>query len=902
MKPRLAEPLLAAVCLLGLACLAQAPGAPAGALHPLEVQLVGRDRGEPHAPMAGQQVTLKNPSDAVRTVRIEYLVQEDPALYSVPAPGPVWGSDHARGTRSWTEVSGKVVEEGSLTDARDWTNAALPWGSYQEAVQTIDLGRERTLTHLEYLAADANWAWKLDLSRSQDGKRFEPVPGLQEIDLHAKWGRQALPVPQPFTARYLRLRHHQGGRTVNQFSMPAAFSVYDGLADEKWELPVVGTAVARGSLSQAVPPSGTATVRLPGDRPLAPGAYLVAVRVRDGEQTQILYRHYLVMPPAITPEARSRFGLNVANVQLAPLHRRLGVGWVRFENLKWPMVSPAPNTYRFDGVPPWNVKHDEIMRTYRAQGLSILPFLFLTPEYATSAPAGVEKNRASYPPRDNAQLADFVFQTVARYGARKHPPEALKTTDRKSGLDQIHIWEVWNEPNLTDPNWGPWVGTAAQYHSLFRAAAEAVKRADPAARVTNGGFAGIDVETLNTLLAPYPDGKKPIDFVDVLNVHFYSGRAAPEVAVNDPNANRTGGGTRARTYEDDLRRLIAWRDRRRPGIPIWMSETGYDSAGPFGTDERTQAARLPRVVLMALAAGVEKVLVYREAGSTPTMHAASGVVREDGTLKPSWFTYATLIRELEGVQTGALRLPYPDPNVRLYAWTRGAETVLTAWAIEGTADLKLRLGPSTVTDAFGRRRRVDVASKLPLSVFPTYVREVGYPDAVRTLVERARQQEAARKKELARLAKLRAYLFDFGNRERVGTLELGETRSFTPVLGADVYDERRGYGFYPGPGGPDMDAPWISDPLERDGTRMDPQHAFRLRVPPGRYELRARLSPRSTGALTLKGAPGGERAFPLAPNGPLVTAEIEVGTEPLTLSNTAYADVLWLALVERAKP
>ena len=51
-----------------------------------------------------------------------------------------------------------------------------------------------------------------------------------------------------------------------------------------------------------------------------------------------------------------------------------------------------------------------------------------------------------------------------------------------------------------------------------------------------------------------------------------------------------------------------------PAMPIWMTETGYDSAGPFGTTEAIQAARLPRVVMLCLANGVEKVFVYREIG------------------------------------------------------------------------------------------------------------------------------------------------------------------------------------------------------------------------------------------------------------------------------------------------
>ncbi len=106
----------------------------------------------------------------------------------------------------------------------------------------------------------------------------------------------------------------------------------------------------------------------------------------------------------------------------------------------------------------------------------------------------------------------------------------------------------------------------------------------------------------------YPDGRRPLDFIDILNVGCYTGREAPETALEDFNA----GGAGELPPPKQFRRLARWRDRNKPGMPIWLTETGYGSAGPFGTDERTQAARLPRMVMLALANGTDKVFVYRE--------------------------------------------------------------------------------------------------------------------------------------------------------------------------------------------------------------------------------------------------------------------------------------------------
>lgn len=863
----------------------------------MDIQVAGSGVGEPNAPLATQQIVLTNFGDKPRTAKVEYVVQRDPALFSAQAPDPTYGSDLALGARSWSEAEGKRLEDGSLTDGKEWTNASVPWGSHKEATQTIDLGQEHLISRISYVAGDANWAWKVDVSASADGQNFGPVAGLQNVDTHGKSGAQVLEVAQPFRARFLRLRHHNGGAEVNQISMPSSLSVYDGVADEKWELPQAGETISRGTLSQAIAPRSFGAIDIAGAKPLAPGAYLIAARVQDGARTQLVYRHFMVMPTALASVANSRFGLNTADYSFAPWHRRLGIGWVRFENMKWPMISPAPGTYTFRGLAPWNLNHDAIVSAFRAQGINFLPYLFQTPDYASSAPAD-SKRKDAFPPRDNAQMADFVFQTVARYGSKKHPAAELKTQDKKSGLNQINTYEIWNEPNLHDPGWGPWVGTNPQYNELLRASAQAVKRADPSARVTNGGFGGIDVATMNTLLTPFADGKKPLDFIDVLNVHFYSGRTAPELSTNDPNADRSGKSEGVRTYEQDLQRLISWRDKHKPGLPIWLTETGYDSAGPFGTNEAYQAAHMPRDIMLALASGIDKVFIFRDQGSSPSMFAASGVIRDDGSYKPSWFTYATLIRELDGIATGGLRLPYRDPNVRLYAFTRGAETILSAWTIEGAGTLNLKLGPSTITDAFGSVRQANVASSIGLSMYPVYIKKFSSPD-VQVLVAQARREVEARKAEQARLSKARAYLFDFGSVEDVGTIDIGDTRTFTPVLGANVFSEQKGYGFFPGAAGANNSMHWISDPLDKDSVRMDPGHTFRLSAKPGRYKLRAKVNPQNAAKFTIKGALGGDKVIPITHDGPLVETEIEVGAEPISISNDGYGDMFWLSLIEQ---
>ncbi|MBW3635140.1 MAG: discoidin domain-containing protein [Armatimonadetes bacterium] len=869
----------------------------------LSAQVSGAAFGEPNQPQSSQ-LLLTNFTATPITAEIDYSLQRNPTLFDRTPPHPIHGTDHALDATDWIQRDDKKISENTLTDNDENTAANAGWGKHtKEVFQYVDLGKERRVSHMTYLAGDANWVWNVDVSASSDGEDYQPVPGLQNLDWNKKWGHQEIKVPQRFPARYLRFRYHKNGETSDSFRMPVSLSVYDGVEDEDWKFPGTGEVIAQGTQTQQVGASSFEGVALKSDKALAPGAYLLNVRVRAAGQTQIATQTIFVMPPKMEPFKDSRFGLNASHMPFAAMHERLGIGWVRFENMKWQMISPAPGQYAYDGtVAPWNVPHDQFVQTYRKHGIQFLPFLFTTPDYASSAPAD-QKNKAIWPPKNPADYGDFVFQTVARYGSRKHPASVLKTKDKKTGLGWIDTYELWNEPNLINKDWGAWATTVDEYYTtILRPGAEAAKRADPTARVTNGGTAGIELDIIDTLRSfKYADGKMPLDFVDVLNAHFYTGRIAPELATFDSNVDRSGRPPAAtdKTLEDHLRALSDWRDKNKPGMPIWITETGYDTGGPYGVSERDQAARLPRAIMLALGNGVEKVIVYREAGSTPSQHAASGVMRNDGALKPSWFSYATLIRELNGTQ-GGQRLPYPDPNVRLFAWPRGNSMVLSAWAINGAANLNLKLGQATITDSFGHRRR-GVANQQSLSEFPIYIRDASDMNAVNALMEQARRSETTRKAELARQEKLRAYLFDFGSHEHIGTSQIGSVRRFTPVLADEIYNDTRGYGFTPKPSPINSDRHWVGSALNRDSVRLTPESQFQFRATPGRYRLRVGFAePSNPNKLTLRGLTIPNRAdttFEFSKDKPTVESVVVVGNEPIVLES-AWVDLAWLSMVQ----
>lgn len=628
-----------------------------------------------------------------------------------------------------------------------------------------------------------------------------------------------------------------------------SFSIQCNPQNQEWsssasgdtgKLPALGEVVASGERHIKIPAGSEATVSLV-DKPLTAGAYILAVRVASEEDSRVLAQNRYVFPPVIeTLPQDSPFGMNGASFDYPPLNRRLGVGWMRFENMKWNMSMPEPGRYAFDGsVKPWGVDRDTYLRQYHEQGMQVLPYTFQTPRWLSRAPEGTKKNPQGHPPRNFADYGDMMFQLAARYGHTKHPAAELKTPDGLSGLGLLDVYQLWNEPNLEGPDWAPWVGTMPEYYEIFRIGSEAVKRADPSARIATAGIAGISVDRVDGFYRyQYADGRRPIDFADLLCVHYYSGKQQPELATLDRNATRSGEAEPgAPTYPESLRRLMDWRDDFAPGKPIWMTETGNDVGGPMGLGEWEQGAKIPRTVMLALAAGVEKVFIYREAGSTPAQHAGSGLIRDDKTYRPSWFTYATLIRQFSGVDFSRVwRLEHPDTNVWIYAWVREGKPLITAWTVGQETELGLDLGTCTVVDAFGHTTQRD-SKTVRLGAYPYYISDIQRPSLLTPLVETARKHEAERQAMRKRDAQRTAVLFDFGSKDYVAVQTIGSVRAFQPVVAADLYNAKRGWGFEGNGTLTDRSAHWIADLLLKDRVRMPSGCAFRFHVAPGRYRV-----------------------------------------------------------------
>ena len=304
----------------------------------------------------------------------------------------------------------------------------------------------------------------------------------------------------------------------------------------------------------------------------------------------------------------SRFG--IYGSQQAPLDVMAAhnVSWNR-EEFRWDMVQPAPN--RWD----WGFT-DEMVDKATRRGVNILGLLAYSVGWASPG-AGVGSNQPAYmmPANLDAYRA-YVHTVVSRYKGR------------------VRAWEVWNEPNH-GAFWRP-APNASEYGTLLRVASEAIRAADPSARVVLGGVSGSDIAFLEQTVAV-----AGWQSFDVLAAHPYVAPKSPEFGY---------------LADGELTKLQAFVNRHGGGKPIWLTEIGWPSSTPgqwgVGSAE-TQANYLVRGFVQAAASpGVERVFWYnwRNDGNDPNNDENNyGLVANNwNTAKPGAAAFRALTQLVDG--------------------------------------------------------------------------------------------------------------------------------------------------------------------------------------------------------------------------------------------------------------
>jgi hypothetical protein len=364
--------------------------------------------------------------------------------------------------------------------------------------------------------------------------------------------------------------------------------------------------------------------------------------------------------------------------------KKLGVRYLRCA-FSWNGIEPERGKFQFAF---WDMLVDQARRS----GIEVIPYVAYTPEWA----ARDRKEFWKQPPTDPRLFANVMTALATHFRGR------------------VHSWEIWNEPDLTEY----WQGTPDEFAVMVKTGAEAVRVADPEAKIVLGGMSLGPGKFFRTLVEQHHVER----YVDVIAMHAY-----PE-SWDEDRAEKV-------FHEEvpEMEKLIESSTRR----PLWLDEMGYADyryepthASGWGTNvyydyEHTQryaADFLLKSFFMTAAtgdvslAGWYRIDDFRE--NDPRMpsdkvHDHLGVDDVNGRLKPAFYAFKFFNSLMSqpfhplDVEASVHAKPQSEAVVHLFVRQDG-KVVIAAW-LRSSEYNEVPNHTGTLTDA----RAEDVSVDLP---------------------------------------------------------------------------------------------------------------------------------------------------------------------------------------------
>jgi hypothetical protein len=207
------------------------------------------------------------------------------------------------------------------------------------------------------------------------------------------------------------------------------------------------------------------------------------------------------------------------------LLKRTGVRVLRI-SFGWDAIETSKGTYN------WLFWDEYVKMAVEEYGITLVPYVCYTPSWNST---GDTTNFWNHTPKEYEAFGAFMEALVTRY------------------KKWIKTWELWNEPDID----AYWSGTSADLAKLTKIGAQAVRKADPEAKVVLAGLAH-DTRFLRALFRDH--GISP--YVDVVNCHSYfeTWSGEPLESVID--------------YVNTIADIIA---QYGNGQSLWMAEVGYST-------------------------------------------------------------------------------------------------------------------------------------------------------------------------------------------------------------------------------------------------------------------------------------------------------------------------------------
>ena len=319
-------------------------------------------------------------------------------------------------------------------------------------------------------------------------------------------------------------------------------------------------------------------------------------------------RHIVTPPQPIPP---SYFGMHIQHTvisdEAAPLTPWPSVTvteWRLWDaRVTWPEIEPQKGEWRFATL-------DKSVAIAREHNAKVVLTLGFTPHWASARP----QEFVGYNPGWAAEPADledwrvFVRTVATRYKGR------------------IHIYEIWNEPNLTKIYW---TGSTEQMIALVREADQIIKSIDPSAILVSPSATSDDgLKWLSEFLS-----KGGGQYVDVIGYHFYVFPADPEAMV---------------ALIEKVKQIML--SNGAGSKPLWNTESGWPDPKPFPS-EGLAAAYLARAFILNWALGVRRFYWY--SWDDHSWVSIQTTEKDNATLTPSGRAYGIMQDWLVGAKMTA---------------------------------------------------------------------------------------------------------------------------------------------------------------------------------------------------------------------------------------------------------
>ncbi|MBK9049774.1 MAG: hypothetical protein IPL78_02280 [Chloroflexi bacterium] len=384
------------------------------------------------------------------------------------------------------------------------------------------------------------------------------------------------------------------------------------------------------------------------------------------------------MPTAQT--ADWRFGV-VESYESPADAAALGAAWTRVR-FQWAEVQAA-------GPGSWNpAVSDSQINGEINNGRLVVGLLIGVPGWASDGNGLPNGLWLPYDSPENT-WANYVREAVTRYNGR------------------ISHWTIWNEPDVCDPA-APghtWNGSVKDFFQLLRIAYVTAKQVNPNVTIHLGAMTYFwdlqcgQEQYMTRLLREItadPDAAANNYYFDVATAHLYF---QPNTVYDITQA-----------FYGMMGAFGIWK-------PIWLVETNAppidDPAWPvpnwtLSVTQNEQAAFMPQALASALAAGAQRIAIYKlkdTSGDVAANPEPFGLVRMDGSRRPAFDTYRIATRYMAGMtavsrerwnEVGQIRLTQegktttvlfarlPAPQQALVAATANTALLVDMWGSQRT--------------------------------------------------------------------------------------------------------------------------------------------------------------------------------------------------------------------------